>query len=321
MDAAAIEEELLALQSMCCVDGSECHLRISSSNSASGSQEFIEVTDIDIPSVSLPLSIRVNIKPYGLFLDFQDSDTQHAPTYIQFTLDIQMILESSQEENGGQKVSIIESKGLDCSALHTIQTSLTDTLTSTGSIVSVVCAAFELAETHNVPHGRCLFCLEDIGNQTSDAESLTVLDSCLHCVHSECFDQWFCWKQEQLQKTVSELYKDHNNNTVMVAKAMAAKGIRPIPKLTTPDGATMYILECPACRMPISSLQHSKSSDTRSRLSTKKMNHAAKSSTRDSLMHTSITQLPSDVQANIHQLQQKFASLRAIQKQNNGLII
>lgn len=256
--------------------------------------------DSSLEEIRLPWSIQVRVDP---------SMCGDMTAYIQYTL--KLIVGEQYPEEPDVVVSIENPKGLDCDTERHIRDRLVkylqeDVLTGDmhgcgACIMPVVFHAIDIAQEYNAPHGLCVFCLEDLKNV--DQGIVTKVDPCFHCFHTFCFQKWYGWKQQTLQDRVKELHKEHNNNTMIITKAMKTQGI-----VESGEYPGQYIVSCPCCRGPVNSVpEHIVQGDM-------------KTNTNTSEEMCSVKDLPLALRESVERLQGQFSKLMTIQKEHNGLI-
>lgn len=256
-----------------------------------------------VEAIGLPLRLQIRIDP-----DMCGGGTM-AVSYIQFTLTID--IGKDYPKIPDMSVTVEQPKGLDCATESRIRDRLVKHLQEEvlaadmhgcgASIVPMVFYAVDIAQEYNVPHGSCAFCLEDVENAGTGA--VTKVEPCFHCFHSSCFQSWYAWKQAAFQSRVQELHGEHNNNSVIISKAMEEQGI-----LESVEHPGQYVVSCPCCRSKIDG--------------TVPINTALEHNI-DRLPDTdtySVRNLPVPLRESIEKLQQQFSRLLTIQKEHNGLI-
>lgn len=293
-----LQGELVALASTF-GDGQSIIRMIANGNTYKDIDDIVSSPHIEI--LSLPWTIEVRIDP---------SMCGDVTSYVQFTL----ILGIGRDypDMPDMHVSIEQPKGLDCETEGHIRDGMVRYLDEEvldgemhgcgACIVPMIFHAVELAQEYNRPHGKCVFCLEDLENTEQDA--ITKVEPCFHCFCTTCYQAWFIWKQRMIQLRVKELHEEHNNNTMIISKAMEDEGI-----VEVGDIPGQYMVSCPCCRGPV---------QLQEQITQEETSTIKEQDSKD--MIQSVKDLPIALRESVARLQEQFSKLMTIQREHNGLI-
>lgn len=280
-------------------DGQSNIQMISNGHTYSNIEEIVSSQCIE--DLGLPWTLQVRIDP---------TMCGDMTSYVQCTVVLKIGLEYPDKPD--MVVSIEHPKGLDCETEGRIRDGMVRYLDEEvlggemhgcgACIVPVIFHAVELAQENNRPHGLCVFCLENLENMDHDA--VTKVEPCFHCFCTSCYQAWFTWKQRMIQSRVKELHGEHNNNTMIISKAMEDEGI-----VEAADTPGQYMVACPCCRGPVQTTIQ------------EQIRPGETATTQDSrdMIH-SVKDLPIDLRESVARLQEQFSKLMTIQKEHNGII-